>query len=99
MNEKNPTTTSIKFSAEELSELKKIQTDYQQTIIRFGELNIERLSIESSINNLKIAEDKLKQEYSDLQKKEQSLINKIIDKYGEGTLNIAEGVFTPEPKK
>lgn len=90
--------TQIRFTEEELLELKNIQTQYQQIIMQFGELNINRLEIETAINNLKTAEDKLKQSYSDLQKKEQSTIDKIILKYGEGSLNLKEGTFVPASK-
>jgi len=80
MNEK----TQIKFTDDELAELRDLQLKYQQNILKFGELNIERLAIETSIANLKVSENELKQEYSSLQKQEQSLIDKIIAKYGEG---------------
>ena len=40
----------------------------------------------------------LKQEYIDIQNKESDLLNKITEKYGEGSLDIATGEFIPIPK-
>ena len=44
--------------------------------------------IEDEVNRLKQDEDMLKQEYIDIQNKESDLLNKITEKYGEGSLDI-----------
>jgi hypothetical protein len=44
-------------------------------------------------------EKKLKEEWISLQKLEQGLLDKLIQKYGEGNLNMTDGTFTSTSPK
>jgi hypothetical protein len=87
-----------KFTDLEMSSIQSIQQKYQEKLVQFGQLNISRISIESSIKELNAVEIRLKEEFLELQKEEQSLISELSSKYGNGQLNLKDGTFTPSNK-
>jgi len=89
---------TIKLTTEELSELGKIQSVYQEKTFAFGQLYIEKLNLQERQKEVEVAEGKLKQDLVTNQKAEQSWVDKITTKYGEGNLNLKDGTFTPIDK-
>jgi len=89
--------TPQKFSEKDIEAIKDLQSKYQEKLIYFGQLTLERLSIEQSIKNLNEAENTAKTEYLALQKEEEALIESLSSKYGDGTLNLKDGTFLPSP--
>lgn len=88
----------IKFTDEEMESIKKLQQLYQEKLVMFGQINIERISIEEAIKSINESENKLREEYSQLQKDETKLISELSAKYGDGTLSLKDGTFTPQNK-
>ena len=86
----------IKFTNEEMESIKKLQQAYQEKVIVFGQLNIERISIEQAIKELNEAENKLREEYLQLQTDETKLLSDLSSKYGDGNLSLKDGTFTPK---
>ena len=86
----------IKFTNEEMESIKKLQQAYQEKVIVFGQLNIERISIEHAIKELNEAENKLREEYLQLQTDETKLLSDLSSKYGDGNLSLKDGTFTPK---
>jgi len=89
---------TIKFTEEELNNLKDIANKTQNCVFKFGQVYIEREKIQISINELKKYEDTLKKEYAQVQKEEESFLEKITQKYGEGNIDINTGEFIPNIK-
>lgn len=89
---------SKKFSEDDINSIKTLQSKYQEKILYFGQLTLERLSIEQAIKNLNEEENKAKLEYLELQKEEEVLIETLSSKYGDGSLNLKDGTFTPSVK-
>ena len=56
------------------------------------------MDVEMRTKTINEQEIKLRNEWNDLQKMENELIEKLLNKYGEGSLDMAEGVFTSEKK-
>ena len=54
------------------------------------------MAVEKIIQSITDRESTLKEEWSALQNTEKSLIDEIIKKYGEGTLNLTHGTLTPD---
>ena len=46
------------------------------------------------VTNFVENETKLKEEWVSLQKVEEGILDKIVQKYGEGNLNMVDGTFT-----
>ncbi len=88
----------IKLTENELAEIKMLQAKFQESIYKFGNLQIEKMELDRLVNEFIEKEKKLKDDWTSLQKLEQSLIDKIINTYGEGNLNITDGTFIPTSK-
>jgi len=84
-----------KFTTEEIQEISKLQNRYQTAIFQLGELQIRKYSVEQELGNIKSVESKLQDEYLKIQQDESLLLKNLSDKYGEGSLNIKTGTFTP----
>ncbi len=85
----------IKFTQEELDSLKKIQSRFQETVMSFGQLYMDKMTLDEKIKELSQVESKLRSDYTQIQKDEDEWLNSITTKYGEGALNLKDGTFIP----
>lgn len=85
----------IKIAVEELTEIKLLQSKFQESIYKLGNLQIEKMELDRLVTEFVEKEKKLKDEWTSLQKLEQGLLDKIVQKYGEGNLNMTDGTFIP----
>jgi hypothetical protein len=85
----------IKLTQEELNQLQDIQKKYQDKVFQFGQFYLERLKLDEQIKNLADAETKVKDEFVAIQQSEQTWMNNIASKYGDGNLSLKDGTFTP----
>lgn len=86
---------TIKFTDDEITEIRFLQNKFQDKLIKFGQIHLETIELEERISTLKNEQNRLKNEYLSLQSTEQELMDKLTTKYGEGSLNLKEGTFTP----
>jgi hypothetical protein len=78
----------ITITAEELQTLKNLQDDNQRIRQEFGEIALAKLNLQDREENAKTF---LKQ----LRSSEQEFGKSLSDKYGNGSLDISTGEFTP----
>ena len=78
----------VKFTDDEIKEVRQIQKNYTTIQNRFGQLKLAQIRLENQEIQL---EESLKQ----IQDTEEKFLDGITDKYGQGTLNPETGVFTP----
>lgn len=78
---------TIKFTQEELAEIQAIKTDYEQITVAFGQLHIKQRELSDIEADLNVS-------YNGIREKEKAFLNKIVEKYGEGTIDPATGIFT-----
>jgi 16S rRNA U516 pseudouridylate synthase RsuA-like enzyme len=83
---------TIKMTDGELAEVRMLQEKFQQKIFELGRLYLQKLQIESTSRNI------VEQEWVPLQKMENELMDKLLKKYGEGSLDLGAGSFIPEKK-
>lgn len=88
----------IKMTDSELAEVRMLQEKFQQKHYQFGQWFLQKMDVEMRTKTINEQEIKLRNEWNDLQKMENELIEKLLNKYGEGSLDMAEGVFTSEKK-
>lgn len=93
------TNQPVKFTENELNNIKSLGAKFQETVFNLGQLYIERLNLENAFKELADKEKHLQEEYLNLQKEEQNILNNITAKYGNGVLNIKDGTFTPNNNK
>ena len=86
---------ATQFSQEELDKIKEIQKSYVGIQQAFGQLEVNKLRLEQQIKALDIASNNLKEKFSEIQDSEQKLIEEFNCKYGDGTLDLESGTFTP----
>jgi len=77
----------VKFTKEELTQVKNIQENYASIQNKFGQLKLTKIRIANEEVTL---EDSLK----NIQNEEQKFLDGITKKYGQGSLNPETGVFT-----
>jgi len=88
----------VKFTEEEINQIKEIQKNYASVQNAFGQIGLSRLRIEQDIKNIRKAEATLQERFEKNQETEKQFINDITKKYGDGNLNIDTGKFTPTVK-
>jgi len=78
----------VKFTEGELKTVQNIRQEYVSIQQSFGQLKLAQINLDNQEIDL---ENALK----NTQDKEQSFLDGITKKYGQGTLNPETGVFTP----
>ena len=86
----------IKMTDGELAEVKMLQEKFQQKMFQLGQWALQKMDAEARIKANTEQETKLKDEWNSLQKMENELIEKLLSKYGEGNLDLANGIFVSE---
>tara|TARA_Y100000593_G_C4299032_1_gene332321 strand:- start:1328 stop:1606 length:279 start_codon:yes stop_codon:yes gene_type:complete len=86
---------AVKFTEEELKEVKEIQQSYFNTQNQFGQIKLAKLRLEEQLSVLTQNEDEIHKAFVDTQSKEKEFLDGITKKYGEGSLNPETGEFTP----
>ena len=77
-----------KFTEEELTSLKTIQSKSQEATLKCGQLYLSKLRLEAQE---KFLQDQIKE----LEQEESTIAKQLSDKYGKGTIDIESGEFTP----
>ena len=85
----------IKVTQEELQATSDLQQKFQQAVLDFGNLYVEKMAVETSIKALTEKENKLQEVWKDLQVKENELIQGFYKRYGDGSLDLKKGLFIP----
>lgn len=87
--------TTIKFTQEEMQEISRLQSSYQEKIFKLGQFKLDEISLEDAKKNLEQRKETILNEWKALQTKEQELLKSLADKYGDGSLSLKDGTFTP----
>ena len=80
----------VKFTEAEINELSTIRKGYEEITLALGQLELQK-------RELKKNETRVSDRLTEAEKNEKAFLDKIVAKYGEGTFDIATGVFTPRP--
>jgi hypothetical protein len=85
----------IKIAEGELAEIKTLQGKYYELRLKMGDVQFEKIELDRLVTEFVEREKQLKEELMSLQKLEHQILDKIIKTYGEGSLNMTDGTFTP----
>ena len=77
-----------KFTEEELTSLKTIQSKSQEATLKCGQLYLSKLRLEEQ-------EKFLQNQIKELEQEESTIAKQLSDKYGKGSIDIETGEFTP----
>ena len=89
--------TEVKFSEEEMKSLTELQQTYANIQNALGGVSVQRMRVEAQAKDVDTAEAQLKSQFAENQTKEREFVQSINKKYGDGNLNLENGVFTPRP--
>jgi hypothetical protein len=85
----------IKITDEELQEFYKLKDEIQRNTFELGVLYLEKMELDIMIKSMNDKENELRNKVVEFKQKETALMDRILQKYGEGNLDIKNGVFTP----
>ena len=88
-----------KFSQEEMDKIKDVQSSYLGVQQAFGQLEVNRIRLEQQLDATQQASVELRDKFTETQKDEQKFIEELNKKYGDGSLDLESGTFTPNKSK
>lgn len=85
----------IKIDENIIAEIRMLQSKFQESIYQMGNLHVEKMELDRLVGEFVNKEKRINEEWTSLQKLEKTLMDKIVQKYGEGNLNMTDGTFVP----
>lgn len=85
----------IKFDAEDMEQIKKIQNEYIRITAELGQLEIEKIITEKRLESVMNMKHELWNKYEEVRSSEQTMIQSFNTKYGDGVLDLESGTFQP----
>jgi len=85
----------IKFTEQEIAEIRMLQGKFQEKQFEFGRFHLERMHLLKLVKELEDQERKAEEEFGQIQGMETSLLERLTQKYGEGSLDLSNGMFIP----
>ena len=86
---------TIKFTEQEMIEIATLQDSYQEKIFALGQLQLDEINAQNVLDDIKKNREEILKKWQALQAEEQSIINALAEKYGDGSLNLKDGTFKP----
>ncbi len=85
----------IKFTKEELSGIREVRNSFNNITTNFGSLEVQRIQAEQRLAAIEQQKVIAENEYNQVIQQEAELLNNLNEKYGQGSLDLEQGVFTP----
>ncbi len=85
----------IKFSNEEIQEIRQIQSNYQTIGLELVQLKLAITNTQKQLEALQLEESMLSERISDVNAREKQIAKDLEDKYGKGEIDLESGVFSP----
>lgn len=87
--------TEIKFTQEELDQIKQLRDTTNRIIYQFGEIDLELHLMQQRTEELQKLRTSLQTEYQNQSGTERTLVDELNKKYGAGQVDIESGIFIP----
>ena len=88
----------IKLEEKELKEIREIRGENTRMTVDFGRIKMDIIMMKAKLSELEKMEDDMTARFKGNQTKEAKIADKLKKKYGDGTINLEEGIFTPTEK-
>jgi len=87
--------TEIKFTQEELEQIKQLRDNTNRIIYQLGEIDLELHLMQQRTTELQQLRTELQTEYQNQSNNERTLVDELNKKYGAGQVDIESGIFIP----
>jgi len=85
----------IKFSEEEIAEIKQVQGNYQKLGLDLVQIKLAILSAKNQLETYESEEKMLTERILELNDTERKIAKNLEEKYGKGEIDLESGLFTP----
>ena len=92
-------TKEINIDDNLIEDVKKAREDNNRLMFEFGNLKLEKISLEQRMNDIEKLESDMTAKYKGNVSKEQKVASKLKNKYGDGVVNLDKGIFIPNEDK
>ena len=89
----------IKLEEKELKEIREIREVASKMTVDFGRVRLDIIMLKARLMEMEKIDSDLEAKFKGNQTKEAKIGEKLKKKYGEGTVNIDQGVFIPIQNK
>jgi hypothetical protein len=83
----------IELSKDEISEISRLNSDYQKIVLSLGEYEIEEKQIKVRLTEIADMKTNAHSDFSDITKREVLFKERLHEKYGEGEIDVQFGVY------
>jgi len=80
-----------KVTPEELEDVQKVRSVYQEITVKLGQIQVQRLQISNQLELLNKTEESLGKQWAETQEKERKAISDLQEKYGKVNINLDSG--------
>ena len=80
-----------KITPEELENVQKVRSEYQEITVRLGQIQVQRMQISNQLELLNKTEEDLGKQWVDTTEKERKAISDLQEKYGKVNINLDSG--------
>ena len=87
-----------KLTEEELKEIKTLNEDKNRLTIDFGRVKTDMILVKAQLNALEKMDEDMVAKFKGLETKSTKMMEKFNKKYGDGSINLDDGTFTPNKK-
>ena len=84
-----------KFTKEEMKIISEIQEKYLDIQQKLGQISLSKLKLEQQAEAIDKMEEELLENFKKTQNEEKDFVDNVTKKYGDGTLNPENRIFTP----
>ncbi len=78
----------IKFTPEEIQEIQDLQQLYTAVVNQAGQVYLEEITLHER-------KGQVEDNFTEVKRKEQEILSNLNSKYGQGSINLETGEFTP----
>ena len=86
---------SQKLDKEHVEQIRELRQKFNTTSIELGNLTIEREMLKAQLSSITSRRDELMSRFEMLRNDESELFQKLTDRYGDGQIDIEQGLFIP----
>lgn len=86
---------TVKLEEKELNEIQNIKEENSRITVDFGKVKLDLIMLKTRLMEVEKLESDMEAKFKGNMTKEKKMLDKLNKKYGEGSVDLANGIFTP----